>query len=291
MRYSGNVIRPPSEAESYILQITYGCSHNRCTFCGTYPDKPFSVRSSEEVFEDIETAGRVIPETRKVFLADGNAMVLSTSKLIAVLDELSRVLPKLRRVSIYANAQDLLNKSEDDLRLLRSKGLQIVYLGLESGSDTVLQRIDKGSTAAEMIQGVQRAQNAGIKVSVIALLGLGGPELSTEHAVETARVVNAMDPQYLSMLTLMLVPGTPLHEQWQNGEFEMMEAEPLLRELRHVIDHLDGLSRCIFRTNHASNYVPLAGTLSKDRERLLETLNAALDHGESAFRPEAWRGL
>ena len=291
MRYHGTVIRPPSEAESYLLQITYGCSHNRCTFCGTYGDKPFQVRPIDEVLEDVAVASRRMPDVRRVFLCDGNALVLDMDRLTVVLDALNSAFPLLRRISIYANARDLLAKSESDLAVLREKGLELVYLGLESGSDEVLRRVDKGSTAAEMVSGVVRAKEAGMRVSVIALLGLGGTELSDQHADRTAKVVNAMDPQYLSMLTLMLVPGTPLHRQWQAGEFELPEPEALLGELRRVIAGTDGLSRCVFRTNHASNYVPLAGTLSRDKERLLGVLDNALGRGRDAFRPESWRAL
>lgn len=291
MRYHGMVIRPPSEADSYILQVTYGCSHNQCDFCGTYLDKPFRVRPEAEVLQDIRLAGRALADTRRVFLADGNALVLSTPRLVTILDALAAAFPDLQRVGAYANAADLLRKEPDELAWLHSKGLRIVYLGLESGSDAVLQRIHKDATAAEMIAAVQRAQAAAMRVSVIALLGIGGADLSEAHAEATGRVVSAMDPRYLSLLTLMLVPGTPLHQQWEAGAFELLEPEAMLRELRLILQHLEGLSGCIFRTNHASNYVPLAGTLPKDKERLVATLDAALRRGRAALRPEAWRGL
>jgi radical SAM superfamily enzyme YgiQ (UPF0313 family) len=291
MRYHGTVVRPPSEARSYILQVTYGCSHNRCTFCGTYLDKPFQVRPAEEVLEDIALAGQLMPHTRRVFLADGDAMVLSTRRLVPILDALVSAFPHLERVGIYANARDLLNKSEDDLALLRRKGLGIVYLGLESGSDEILRRIRKGATASEMVQAVRKARAAGMRASVIAILGIAGPELSSAHAEETGRVVSEMDPDFFSLLTLMLVPGTELHRQWQAGEFQLMTPEAMLAELRQVIGHLDGLSHCVFRTNHASNYLPLAGTLPQDKARLLATLDEALARGRAALRPEAWRAL
>ncbi|MEA3339015.1 MAG: radical SAM protein [Chloroflexota bacterium] len=291
MRYHGAVIRPPSEARSYILQATYGCSHNRCTFCGTYKDKPFRVRPADEVLEDIELARRTLPHTRRVFLADGDALVLSTRRLIPILDALGAAFPRLERVGIYANARNLLRKSVDDLELLRRKKLGIVYLGLESGSDEVLRRVRKGSTAAEMVDAVHKARAAGMRASVIAILGLGGPELSLAHAEATGRVVGQMDPAYFSMLSLMLVPGTKLHRQWQAGEFQLMGPEAMLVELRRVIAHLDGLSHCLFRTNHASNYLPLAGTLPQDKARLLATLDNALARGKSALRPEGWRAL
>ena len=291
MRYDGTVIRPPSEARSYLLQVTLGCSHNRCTFCGTYLDKPFRARPMEEVLEDVALAGERLPNTRRVFLCDGNALVLSTRRLIRTLDALDSAFPLLRRVGIYANARDLLNKSDADLAALRRKKLEIVYLGLESGSDEVLRRINKPAMAAEMVEAVHKAQRAGMRVSVIALLGIGGAELSSQHAEETGRVVSAMDPHYLSMLTLMLVPGTELYRQWQSGTFRLMEADDLLTELRQVVTHLSGLSRCIFRTNHASNYLPLAGTLSRDKARLLAVLDQARSQGPSALRPEEWRAL
>ena len=291
MRYHGMVIRPPSEADSYILQVTYGCSHNRCTFCGTYLDKPFQVRPIEEVLEDVALAQAQIPDTRRVFLADGNGLVLSTERLVTILDALASGFPRLRRVGIYASARDILGKSDADLAMLHQRKLEIVYLGLESGSDEVLRRVRKGITAAEMVEAVHKLKRAGIRASVIAMLGLGGTELSAEHAEETGRVVSAMDPEYLSMLTLMLVPGTELYRQWQSGAFELPEPADLLHELRQVIAHLDGLSRCIFRTNHASNYLPLAGTLSRDKARLLAAIDEALIRGRSALRPEMWRAL
>ncbi len=291
MRYHGMVIRPPSEAKSYILQITYGCSHNRCTYCDTYLDKPFRPRNLDEVLEDIAMAKEVIPATRRVFLADGDALVLPTDRLIKILDQLHESFPHLERVGIYANAGNLLRKSPADLDLLREKGLGIVYIGLESGSDEILTRIDKGATAAEMIEAARKAKQAGILVSAIGILGLGGPELSQEHATETGRVVGEMDPDYFSMLTLMLPPGTKLHAEWEAGEFELLDPIETLRELRLVLEHLNGVSKCVFRSNHASNYLPLKGTLPQDRERLLAKLDAALARGKDALRPEGWRAF
>jgi len=291
MRYHGMVIRPPSEAQSYILQVTYGCSHNRCTFCGTYVDKPFRVRPVPEVLEDIALAQSKIPDTRRVFLADGNALVLATQRLVTILDALLSAFPRLRRIGIYANARDILGKADAELAALKQRKLEIVYLGLESGSDEVLRRVHKAVTAAEMVEAVQKLKRAGIRTSVIALLGLGGKELSREHAEQTGRIVSRMDPEYCSMLTLMLVPGTELYRQWQSGNFELPEPLELLGELRQVIATTENLSRCVFRTNHASNYLPLAGTLSRDKAELLAVLDEALSRGQSVLRPEAWRAL
>lgn len=291
MRYEGMVIRPPSEANSYILQVTYGCSHNRCTFCGTYMDKPFQVRPIQEVLEDIALAQVRYAETRCVFLADGNALMLDTASLDRILDALAASFPRLRRVGIYANARDVLGKTDAQLATLRQRKLTVVYLGLESGSDAVLRRVRKGITPAEMVEAVQKLKRAEMRASVIGLLGLGGTELSAEHAEETGRVVSAMDPEYFSMLTVMLIPGTELHRQSQQGTFELPQPQDLLRELRQVIAHCDGLSRCVFRSNHASNYLPLAGTLSRDKTELLASIDEALIQGPSALRPEAWRAL
>ncbi|MBL7163880.1 MAG: radical SAM protein [Anaerolineales bacterium] len=291
MRYHGTVIRPPSEAYSYILQVTYGCSHNRCTFCGTYLDKPFQPRKIDEILEDIQLAGRTIPDTRRVFLADGDALALSTRRLAQILEALQAAFPNLERVGAYANAKNLLGKRDAELGILVQQGLGIVYLGLESGSDEILSRIDKGANASEMIAAVRKAKRAGLLVSIIGILGIGGPELSEHHAEQTGHVVSQMDPDYFSMLTLMLVPGTKLHRQWQSGEFQLLEPEEMLAELRQVIEHTHDLTQCVFRTNHASNYLPLKGTLHQDKERLLETLDAALAQGKEALRPEAWRGL
>ena len=291
MHYYGAVIRPPSEARSYILQVTYGCSHNRCTFCGTYQGKSFRVRETSQVMEDIELAGSLRPNTRRVFLADGDALVLSANRLNHILDALSNAFSHLERVGIYANAQNLLQKSIDELKTLRAKGLGIVYLGLESGDDGVLTRIEKGATAAEMISAATKAKEAGLLVSVIGILGIAGLKGSPQHARLTGQVVSQMDPDYFSMLTLMLVPGTQLHQKWEVGEFQLLEAEQMLIELHQVIENLDGLTNCIFRTNHASNYLALRGTLSGDKTRLLAALDAAIAQGPDVFRLEAWRGL
>jgi len=291
VRFKGMIIRPPSEADSYLLQITYGCSHNKCTFCPTYLDKKFGVRPPEEVFEDIELASNSYPQTRRVFLCDGNALVLQNRRLMPILERICTAFPSLQRVGIYANARDILRKSMEELEELKDKKLGLIYMGLESGSDEVLRKVKKGSTVREIIDSVKKARRAGIKVSVIGLLGLGGKTLSHEHAVKTGKAVSEMDPLYFSLLSLMLVPGTELHTEWERGEFEMPEPIELLQEMKIIIDNLEGLSGCIFRTNHASNYLPLAGRLPRDREKLLATIDSAVSQGESALRPESWRAL
>ena len=293
MRYLGTVIRPPSEAESYILQITYGCSHNKCTFCPTYPDKSFRIRSLNEVMEDIEMTQNLMPQTRRVFLADGNALVLSNQKLMPILNALNSAFPELQRIGIYANASDILRKTDLELKELSAKKLLIIYIGLESGSNKVLRRVKKGATAEEMIEAVKKAQNAGFKVSVIGLLGLGGTDFWKEHAIATGKTVSVMSPLYFSLLTLMVVPGTELHRQWEERKFILPEPLDMLREVRVVIENINVSknSGCIFRTNHASNYLPLAGRLPNDKEKLLKIIDQALIEGESSLRPESLRGL
>jgi len=241
--------------------------------------------------DDIELVRSLRPNTRRVFLADGDALVLNANRLNHILDALNDAFPHLERVGVYANAQNLLRKSSDELKTLRIKGLGIVYLGLESGDDGVLKCIQKGATAAEMIAATTKAKQAGLLVSVIGILGIASLKGSTQHARLTGKVVSQMDPDYFSMLTLMLVPGTQLHQKWEAGAFQLLDAEQMLVELHQVIENLDGLGNCIFRTNHASNYLALRGTLSRDRTRMLAALDAAITQGPDVFRPEGLRGL
>jgi len=291
MRYYGTVIRPPSEANSYILQVTYGCSHNQCTFCPTYQDKPFQVRPLDHVLDDIKAAGRIFRNARRVFLGDGNALVLGFKHLITIIEALHIAFPHLQRIGIYANAQDILNKTDHELRMLYSKNLTILYIGLESGNDQVLKRVHKGATAGQIIKAVQKAQAIGIKVSVIALLGLGGVDFGKEHAIETGQAISAMSPRYFSLLSLMVVPGTPLRQELEKGTFILPKPLNLLKEMKRILEHADVKQGCLFRSNHASNYLPLAGTLPKDKEKLLHAIEQALEDGDSCLRPERSRGL
>ena len=289
MRYEGMIIRPPSEADSYLLQITLGCSHNKCTFCGTYPDKKFRVRPLDQILEDITLARRHLPRTRRVFLCDGDAMLLPNSHLLKILQALNMAFPDLQRVGIYANARDIIKKTDEELSELSRHKLTIGYLGLESGNDEILKRVKKGATAKDMIEAVKKAQANGIKMSVIGLIGLGGHEMSKQHAIDTARAVNQMNPRYFSLLTLMIVPGTPLDDDYEQGRFKLPEAEDMVKEIRLVVETMDS-PQTIFRANHASNYAPLAGTFNKDKKRLLDEIDEYLS-GKHNFRPEFLRGL
>jgi len=285
----GIVIRPPSEAGSFLLQATYGCSHNRCTFCVTYKFVRFEPRPFDNIKEDIALASRWNPEIRRVFLCDGNAMCLPTGELERILDCLNEKFPALKRVGIYVNASDILTKTPEELALLRSKKLGIGYLGLESGNDEILTRVKKGANAEEMIQAVRKAQDAGIDMSVIVLLGLGSNSMSELHAVDSARAVSRMNPRYLSALTLMLLPGTRLYRENKEGEFKLMNPSTILQELRLLVENIE-VENCVFRTNHASNYLPIAGNLPEDRDRILEAIYRGIKD-PNLLRPEARRAL
>lgn len=289
MRYQEPVFRPPSEADSYLLPVTNGCSHNECTYCAMYLSKRFSVRPQAEVFEDIAEAARLMPETRRVFLLDGDALTISAGRLVPVLEALRANFPRLQRVASYANAISINNKSDEDLKRIRELGLSIAYIGLETGDEIVNDRIEKGATIDEQVRAVQRAQAAGIKMSVMTLLGMGGRARSREHAINTGKVLSRMDPRYISCLTVTPVAGTPLHDDVESGAFELITPDETLAELELMLEHTH-VSGAVFRSNHASNYLPLGGRLPADRERLLETIRAAR-RGDVQLKPEWMRGL
>ena len=289
MRYKGKVYRPPSEAYSLIVQVTYGCSHNRCAFCDMYDDKHFAMRPMDEIREDFELARRVYRRVGRVFLADGDALMRRTGDLVEILGLVYGLFPECQRVTCYASPTSLQIKSEDELRLLRSKGLQMVYMGLESGCDAVLEKMQKGHTAAEIVAAGQKARQAGLALSVTAISGLGSRELLRDHAVDTARALSAMKPEYIGLLTLMVEPGTPL-EQWvREGSFRVLGPAEILQETALLLDHIDS-EGSVFRMNHASNYLVLKGTLNQDKDAMLRAIDAA-EHNLNLLRPEEWRGL
>jgi radical SAM superfamily enzyme YgiQ (UPF0313 family) len=292
MRYVGSVIRPPSEASSLIVQVTYGCSNATCDFCATYLDKPFGIRPFAEIAEDVRGLPAAVKErTRRVFLADGDAVALSPRRLHEILELLHAELPRIERVSSYANAQNLLRKSVDELRALRDAGLQLVYLGLESGDDETLRAIHKGVTVAEQIEGCRRATEAGMGLSITAILGLAGAERSLIHARATGGALSAIDPEFIGVLTLMVVRGTAMAARVASGGFVAPDVLGMLRELREIIASTE-VSDCLFRSNHASNYLPVGGRLPDDKPAMLAALDTALATPEAAaLRPEAWRLL
>ncbi|MCK4260405.1 MAG: B12-binding domain-containing radical SAM protein [Halanaerobiales bacterium] len=292
MEYIGQIWRPPSEASSLILQVTVGCSHNQCTFCTMYKAKKFYIKSMETIKAEIEEAAQLYPEVRRIFLADGDALQVPTKELLEILQFLQQCFPRITRVTTYASPKSILKKSVDELIQLKEAKLKMAYLGLESGHIEILKRIKKGVTPEMMIEAGQRLKQAGIKSSVTVILGLGGRSLTKEHARATALVVNAMQPNYLSALTLMVTPNTPIYEEIENEELILLDTLEIMQELYNLIEGINLPNPCIFRSNHASNYIAVNGTLPKDKERMLTELKDVLNHPKEYYLKEEWmRGL
>jgi radical SAM superfamily enzyme YgiQ (UPF0313 family) len=291
-RYEGSVYRPPSEAGSLILQVMYGCSYGECTFCGMYADKRFRVRPFAEIKEDVcHLAPALKAQIGRVFLADGDALALSARSMLRILDLLTAELPSLERVSSYANAHSLLKRSQGELEEIRKRGLEMLYIGLESGDEETLERTCKGVTVAQIVEACRKARRAGFSLSVMAILGLGGADRSLEHARATGRALSAIDPDYISLLTLMLAAGAPLAEEIERGRFVLPGPEDSLRELREIVATTD-VTRAVFRTTHASNYLAIDGTLPEDKAVMLEVLDRVLVGGGRAWlRSESMRRL
>jgi len=288
MKYEGSIYRPPSEARSLIVQVAVGCAHNKCTFCSMYKDKSFRIKSWEEIKEDLDEARETYRYIKRIFLADGDALVLPAKKLIQILDYIKEIFPECERVGIYAAPKDILLKSEEDLKALKENGLGIVYIGIESGDDQILKDIEKGVSSSEIISSGQKLKAAQIPISITLISGIGGKEKTKEHAMESARVVNRINPEYVSFLTLMLEEGTPLYEDWQNDKFSLLSPKEALEEIRLFIENTD-LKGSIFRANHASNYISLGGILNEEKDELLKNIDEALS--EDFFKPEHLRGL
>ncbi len=291
MHYQGTVIRPPSEVHSIILQVTLGCSHNRCTFCGAYRDKPFSIRPWAEVNRDIEFAHTCCTRQKTLFLADGNALVMPRSQMVRLLEEIRARLPWIRRIGLYAGCRDILACDADYLHHLKGLGLGRIYMGLESGDDSVLSAVNKGVTGSDMITAGHLVREAGIFLSVTCLLGLAGadPEASLAHARKTAEVLGRMRPSQIAVLTLMLMENTPLGQKAEAGLFSLPDKRQLFLELETMVRELPDF-RVQFQANHASNYFQLDGRLPRDREKFLAIINQVLQ-GRRAVKPERLRAL
>lgn len=289
MRYSGRVFRPPSEARSLIVQVTYGCSHNTCCFCDMYKEKRFTIRPLQEVLEDFAMARQYYSHVRRVFLADGDALMRKQEDLEIILDYIRETFPECERVTSYASPGSIHAKTSEQLVTLREKGLEMVYMGLESGSDAVLELMQKGHTAAAIIAAGQKVRAAGIKLSVTAISGLGGQAMWQTHAVETGKAFSAMKPEYIGILTLMQEPGTPLVEWIRRGEFKVLTPTQILQETALMLRNIDS-EGSVFRMNHASNYLNLRGTLNEDTEAMLARIEAGLN-APDRLKPEQFRAL
>lgn len=291
MKYEGMIFRPPSEAESLILQVTVGCSYNRCTFCGAYRGKTFRVKSFEEIKEDIDEGSSYSPRVERVFLADGDALIIPQKELIRILSYLKTKLRGLERVGIYANAKDILRKDVEELKALKELGLGIIYLGLESGDPEVLKRIKKNATVGQMIEAAQKVKESGIHLSVTVILGIGGVEGSQIHAEETGKVLSEMDPDYVGALSLMIVPGPPIGKEIETGKLVLPTPFGLIQELEAMIRNCH-MTHCFFASNHASNYLPLRIYLPEEKEKALRRIEEVLRRKDPALlRPEYLRAL
>ncbi|MDD3596144.1 radical SAM protein [Sulfuricurvum sp.] len=291
INYTSPLYRPPAEAENIILQATLGCSHNRCTFCSMYKSKRYTIRSIEELAREIELLSRHYPDANKAFLADGDALTLPTEHLAKLLRLLKSAFPRLSRVSLYATAQNFLDKSVDELKLLRAGGLSLAYFGIESGNDELLEKIDKGVSAAEMIEALHKAHEAGIKISSTVILGIGGLEYTHEHIRDTIKLINTAPMTYLSTLQLGLEECIAERFLKHFETFTPLNDLQILQEQRHLLSELNPPQKIIYRSNHASNALHLAGTLPKDTQRLIHEINHAMRAGEGAMVPKWFRGF
>ena len=291
MKYEGMIFRPPSEADSLILQVSVGCSYNRCTFCGAYQGKIFRIKSFEEIKEDIDEASSYRSRIQRVFLADGDALTLPQKELLRILDYLKVKLNRLERVGIYANSKDILGKDVEELRELKRLGVGIIYLGLESGNREVLKRIRKNATVDQLIRAGRRVKESEILLSVTVILGLGGTRSSQAHAEDTGKVLSEMDPDFVGALSLMVVPGTPIEREIETGNLILPTPFGLIQELETMIGHCH-FTRCFFASNHASNYLPLRIRMPEEKEEALRRIRQVLLRKDPALlRPEFLRGL
>jgi radical SAM superfamily enzyme YgiQ (UPF0313 family) len=291
MKYEGAIYRPPSEAESLILQVTIGCSHNKCPFCGSFKEKKFRLRSFEEVKEDIEEAKQYARYIKKVFIADGDALIIPQTRLIPIVELIKDSFPKLERIGLYGNTKSILKKSVEELKALKELGVGIIYLGVESGDQVVLDRVCKGTVLDKTAEAAKRVKDAGIILSVTVLLGLGGVERSAIHAQETGKFLTRIQPDYAGALSVIVVPGTPLAEEVEKGTFKVPDPYMLLEELDVMIQNIDA-EHMYFASNHASNYLPVKGWLPEEKERLLKAIEYVLRQKDpSLLRPEFMRAL
>ncbi|HIU25115.1 MAG TPA: radical SAM protein [Candidatus Copromorpha excrementigallinarum] len=290
MRYEGDIYRPPSEAYSLLVQVTIGCTHNKCTFCKMYKDKKFRVRSLDEVIEDLAWARKQYRRVERMFLCDGDALALSNNRLMPILRYISENFPECQRVTVYGRATDVLKKSDEELKELYEAGLTMVYIGAESGSDKVLKDVCKGETRQQLIDGVKKIEASGMQASVTFISGLAGKDGWREHAIETGTMISEMGASYVALLTLIVEPSVPMAEDIQSGKFKMLTAEEVLEETLLLLEHTNVTKQCVFRSNHASNYVSLRGNLPDDKEKMMDLLRKAMSN-KDMLRSDMFRAL
>lgn len=289
VKYEGVVYRPPSEANSLIIQVTIGCSHNKCTFCSMYRDKQFKIKEISVIKNELKEFREVYKSVKRIFLADGDAFVLSTNVLVEILNEISILFPECERVSSYATPKDILNKSDNEISLLREKGLSMLYMGIETGSDEILKEIKKGVTSKEIVVAGKRIVKSGIKLSVTLISGIGGTKKWKEHAIKSAEVISQINPQYVGLLTLMLEKDTEIYNKIKLSKMTLLNPKEIMIEIYEFIKNLDVVD-CIFRSNHASNYVSLGGNLNRDKEEILKKLKSYINNNDD-FKDERFRSL
>ena len=290
MRYEGNIFRPPSEAYSLLVQVTIGCTHNKCTFCSMYKDKKFRVRDLDEVIQDLKWAKEHYRRVERIFLCDGDALALSNNRLMPILEFISDNFPECERVTVYGRAKDALKKTDEEMRQLYEAGIKMVYLGAESGSEKVLKAINKGETRQELIDGVKKIEASGMKASVTFISGLAGKDGGEDHAIQTGTMISEMQPSYVGLLTLMVEPGVPMADDIQSGKLRLLSAEEVMAETLLMLQNTNVQKDCVFRSNHASNYVSLRGTLPADREKMMALLRKAMNNHDM-FKDERFRAL
>ena len=292
MDYVGHVIRPPSEAYSLILQVTVGCSHNKCTFCGTYKDQSFRLKDIDQIKRDIDESAQFRTKFHKAFFADGDVLILPTDTILELIRYTREKHPSIRRIGVYGNTKSILRKSPEELRELKDAGLGIVYQGIESGNKEVLRRIKKGAFPHKMIESAHKIIDADIRLSQTILLGIGGVELSREHAVDTGKLITEMAPDFVGALTVIILPNTELYQEYRSGRFQLPDKFGMLEELRTILQHIEAKRRCYFASNHASNYLPIQGFLPNEKAALLELFDKVLaEKDENALKPEFMRAL
>ena len=290
MRYEGDIYRPPSEAYSLLVQVTIGCTHNKCTFCKMFKDKKFRVRNLDEVFEDLAWARRRYSRVERMFLCDGDALALSNKRLMPILKYISDNFPECERVTIYGRATDVLKKTDEEMRELYEAGLTMVYIGAESGSDKVLKDICKGETRQELIDAVRKIEACGMKSSVTFIAGLAGKDGWEDHAIQTGTMISEMEPSYVGLLTLIVEPSVPMAKDIESGKLKLLSPDEVMAETLLMLENTNVTKKCVFRSNHASNYVSLRGDLPDDKEKMMNMLRKAMKNHDM-FRDERFRAL